>query len=544
MSDVGSIRPGSNGSRWAWAVAVLLTLAHLTWVPSSLFPVFPDFDASGYLTAATVFAERGEGRRPEESPLQFVGVHWFPAKIGGYVSRYPPGFPLLLAAFLRVGGMPAALAVNPLLSSVALLSLFILCRRYVRDHMALLCLVLLAVNPLANGQAVHVDSHSAAMTCLLGAVLVLDRWSRAPRVVVAAAGGLLLGLLVTIRYPEAVFALGVFVFAVLCLWRTSRAEWQVLAMIAGALLPVASLLGRNQSLFGAWWRTGYAFSLEQTAFSVADLNNHLGSYVYDLWQVTLLALPLGIIGIAVLVRERGTRPIGALIAISVVALFITYASYYWRMVVGDSMPIRFLLPIVPLLLFSTAVAVERIRSSRPLLGRGVIALLAAQAILQVGHSRQRMASAGEWSAPGLELYRGIEQRAAAGSIIVGELPVATSLEAAGKWRLADGDFIARLCKPRLSFTPPPMPNPLTGRSSAAARIYEPLDCESRRRRAFDDLEAWAGAETPVYVVARETLRDLPGNWKETGRIAMSRPLRSTNDERASPDVLSIFQLVR
>ena len=42
LDEVVSIRRRANRSRLALALAVLLTLAHLAWVPSSLFPVFPD----------------------------------------------------------------------------------------------------------------------------------------------------------------------------------------------------------------------------------------------------------------------------------------------------------------------------------------------------------------------------------------------------------------------------------------------------------------------------------------------------------------------
>jgi hypothetical protein len=195
--------------------------------------------------------------------------------------------------------------------------------------------------------------------------------------------------------------------------------------------------------------------------------------------------------------------------------------------------------------FSAAVAVGRIRSSRPRLGSAVLLVLILQAALQVGHSRQRMASAAGWSLPGLELRRAVEQHIAAGSIIAAELPAATSLEAAGTWRLADGDLLARLCAPHLTTSFPAVPNPLTGRELAAARVYEPLDCEARRLRALDDLEAWAGENASLYLVARERFPQLPGTWKESGRIAMTRPFGSTpSDARALPETLSIYELVR
>jgi hypothetical protein len=160
LDEVVPIRRRANRSRLALALAVLLTLAHLAWVPSSLFPVFPDFDASGYLTAATVIAERGEGRRPEESPLQFVGVHWFPAKTGGYVSRYPPGFPLLLAGLLSAGGMAGRCALDGDSSR-----LFPVPRQLTAYRRRCRC----RIRPAR-------DDYSAAMACLLGAVLVLDSW--------------------------------------------------------------------------------------------------------------------------------------------------------------------------------------------------------------------------------------------------------------------------------------------------------------------------------------------------------------------------------
>ena len=57
--------------------------------------------------------------------------------------------------------------------------------------------------------------------------------------------------------------------------------------MAGAVLPMVALLERNRSLFGSWWRTGYALSHEQSAFSIEDLRRNLVPYLSDLWQVAL-----------------------------------------------------------------------------------------------------------------------------------------------------------------------------------------------------------------------------------------------------------------
>lgn len=505
-------------------LAVMLALAHLAWIPQSLEPVFPDFDAVGYLTAGHAVANYGETTIPSASPLQFAGIHWYPTDTGSFVIVYPPGLPLLLAALLRLGGTPAALAANPVLLSVALLLLFFLCRPHVGDGLALLATALLAVNPLANGQAFHVDSHTAAMACVLAVALLLDRWERHPQLALAAGVGLLLGVLPAIRYAEAVCGLSVLTVFALRIRRSPDLRSHALAMTTAAALPIAALLYRNHLLFGSWGRTGYELvGLKRTfSFRFAALN--LGPYLLDLWQVALLVLPLGAIGTVLLLRRGESRRTGIQIAVTVTSLIAVYSAFIWHLTVADSSALRYLLPVIPLLLFSGMVAVEALRSARPILGLTLIVSLLVQVGLQSVHTQQRLTSAERWSAPGLKVAHWVEEKVPPGSIVIASFPIATNLQATGRWRLADGDFLGDVCgtNTRARFT-----RGLTEqvvKVTGAARRYDGLDCQSRRRQALTDLSAWSGVGGSVYFVALPGKRDAPGEWREVDSAQVLLPL--------------------
>jgi len=251
---------------------------------------------------------------------------------------------------------------------------------------------------------------------------------------------------------------------------------------------------------------------------------NLGPYLVDLWQIALLVLPLAAIGIVLLLRRRESRLTGIQVAVTVTSLIALYSAFIWRFPEADSLPIRYLLPVIPLLLFSSIVAVEALHSRRPILGLGLIAVLLAQVGLQSLHSRQRVASADRWSAPGLEIAHWVEDKVPPGSIVVASLPIATNLQATGRWRLADGDFLEDVCGTHTRTQPAVRLAGRVARDIGAARHYDGLDCESRRRQALADLSAWSGVDASVYLVAFPGKRDAPGQWQEVDTARLILPL--------------------
>jgi hypothetical protein len=157
---------------------------------------------------------------------------------GKWVSLYPPGWPLLLGAAMALR-LPAWLAC-PVVGAVLLFVLAILARRRDGPLGGVLALGLAALSPFfAFNAASYFTMVPAALAGLLfcwAALSFLDR----PRLWVAAAAGLALGMLGLIRpFNVIIFALP---FAVEFLWRARLHHYRLAPVIVLAGLPLLAAL--------------------------------------------------------------------------------------------------------------------------------------------------------------------------------------------------------------------------------------------------------------------------------------------------------------
>jgi hypothetical protein len=149
-------------------------------------PAISHPDANGYWAQGTLIAQTGHASFRPESPVQYIGMHWLLTDSGLYASRYPPGLAMGVALISRVFGPEASVLLNPVLA--------------------------VAATPVFNEHALASISHMSVAGLLVWGLYLLVCWSKHGRLPKAFGGGLLLGCIPTIRYPEAVFGLGVAVF--------------------------------------------------------------------------------------------------------------------------------------------------------------------------------------------------------------------------------------------------------------------------------------------------------------------------------------------
>jgi hypothetical protein len=107
------------------ALVVVCLLALIAYFEPAISTTYVDRS----LTHAKLIAEHGCTWFKAESLLQFAGPYFF--KAIGFL--YPPGLPLALALFSEPGGLKAALLVNPLLASLAILGMFLLCGLWIGE---------------------------------------------------------------------------------------------------------------------------------------------------------------------------------------------------------------------------------------------------------------------------------------------------------------------------------------------------------------------------------------------------------------------------
>ncbi len=172
----------------------------------------------------------------------------------------------------------------------------------------------LAANPVFDQQAVWCFAHMAVTFCLIWGLFFLVCWSERGRLLEAFLAGLFLGCIPAIRYPEALFVLGVAVFLFWHLRSRKRIWLHYAAAVAGAALPLVPLLIRNHVAFGAFYRTAYALTNEQTGFSWAYFKSHFVGYIRGLHGEGVgLFFPLGMIGMTMMCCVRRWRRAGVLL---------------------------------------------------------------------------------------------------------------------------------------------------------------------------------------------------------------------------------------
>lgn len=164
-----------------------------------------------------------------------------------WLSRFPPGWPLMLSvAFIL--GVPAAL-VNPVLGAVTLYVFFAFCKRRYNERTAIWATLISALSGSFIYNSASFFSHTSSLLCLLLFIhffyIHLDnrRWQT------AVLAGFFLGLLAITRYFTA-FLIFMPVFGYLVYHSRLRSLPTLIATGFGALPPVLYLLWYNYVITG------------------------------------------------------------------------------------------------------------------------------------------------------------------------------------------------------------------------------------------------------------------------------------------------------
>ena len=523
-----------------------LVVAHFLWVTAHLAPAIMSPDANGYVVQARLLAQEGRTSFSPTSPVQFIGMHWLETERGVFFSRYPAGLPVIFAGAWQRGGLKAALWVNPFLASGTVLLIFFLARRLVPAGYALLAAAFLAVIPVVNQHALDADAHIAATFFLVAGVLELLRFGDAGSLRSGLLAGLLLGAVPTMRYPEAIVG---GVIAVWLVWRV-RPVWRVWPALVGAALPLCALGVHNAAAFGAFWKTGYALTHEQTGFGFKYLAGHALPYLHALGgQGIALLFAFGVAGLTALALDRAKRPEGVLFTGIVVPLLLLYMAYYFGGGGGGgggaaAGNLRFLIPTFPFFVVAAVGLLARLAADSGRNGRVVVAVVATlQLLLGFVGSSQVLAAAHTSLGAAARARIAAEGAIPADSVIIVDRQLAESLDATGRWRLVEESFVVGgmlggggMGGGGLGFPGGPRPagemggrgsvvdgaptaadgperapgdpgrgdepNPMQrGKNRAQQERYAGLRPVERRQRVWADVVAWAGGK-PVFWFAR------------------------------------------
>jgi 4-amino-4-deoxy-L-arabinose transferase-like glycosyltransferase len=509
MGDPGEM-PTINRKDVFMLLVFILVAAHFGFLLAFFEPAISTPDAQSYYAQARLLATKGRTYVKPESPLQYIGPHWQQTKNNRYYCTHAPGFAAILAPIYKIFGPEATLYVNPIMASLSLLGLFLLCRLWVGDGWALLAAALMAVNPFANEHALFGFAHTPVCFFLIWGLFFLIRRKTRFTLWRAIIVGLCMGIIPTIRYPEVIYLPAIVIFTFLH-FRDSKVPWR--SLIAGvifAAIPIIILCIRNQIAYGAFWRTGYALAIPQKLFGWGYFTNNSVRFLQQLMgEGCGLISGLGVAGIAILCARRDTRKSGVLFALLVVPVTLLYMAYFWR---PDRQSMRFLLPtfyiytIAGVWLLSTVTANHR--SSAWVSGVIVFLITTWWGLPQSCKAMEQLKSRNAALAQVTDV---VEEHIEPGSILIVCEGINQHLDFIGYWRLIDlRFFMPHRPEPPRMFAPNQnniLPIKVI-RSVEALQRYEKLKGKELFNAVSDDLRQWAGNNRKVYVLADEKQIDI------------------------------------
>jgi hypothetical protein len=309
----------------------------------------------------------------------------------GIYTQYPPGYPAILAFFVRFG-VPSLCGAT--LGALAVVATQRLGARVATASVGLLAAVLLATNPIFLRWSAAYMSHLAGLTALCAAAwLLLDATERADRRRdwESVLAGVLLGIAFTVR-PVTALAVALSIWLSLLVRRLGWPRLRrVTAMLcAGAVLPLAAFLAYNAATNGDPLRLGYqaaqghyndmGFGLRgyvlydrdvqpvvsATEFTLTDaVRNEITSAVWplarDLFPVWWL-LPLVAVAVAYRLRVRWAV-VAAFTVLPIVNFF-----FHWN---GE----RLYVELLPFALVGAALVVRHVQQVDPRAARALVILL-------------------------------------------------------------------------------------------------------------------------------------------------------------------------
>jgi hypothetical protein len=312
-------------------------------------------DSACYVLQAEAFA-RGHallwhplaGRVGGLPPAALAPTGFIPSPQDPYAAApiCAPGLALVMA-IARVFGTHAMFAVVPLSAGFTVWLTFVFARRATDDLAGATAACLLACSPIFLYQAVQPMSDVPAALFFLAALTATGRGDRFG----AIAGGLCASLAVLTR-PNLVPAI------VPLLWllpdRPARMRW-----IAGAVPGAVVLAVLNAIRYGSPLATGYgsAGDLFATAHVAANLSR------YPRWLVETQS-PMAVLAVAAPWAVRGDGARSRLAIVSLVASALVIAPYLVYTVFDDWWYLRFLLPVLPVLLAYSVAVVLRVVPGR------------------------------------------------------------------------------------------------------------------------------------------------------------------------------------
>jgi 4-amino-4-deoxy-L-arabinose transferase-like glycosyltransferase len=341
-------------------------------------------DEYAYVWQATAFSE-GHVTALSPQPAEAFKQNHLGDADGRRFSKYPPGWPLMLALGTRAG-LPGL--VNPLLAALALAGIYRLACSWVGGRAAACGALVVGSSPffLLNAGSYH--SHPSCLFALTGLALSLAWAHERPGARPLFLAGLCFGLAVLIRPYTALLIglpliIGLGVPIIRHLSAARRSAWSAGVWFALGGMPwIAVLLIVNDAATGSWW------TLAWTRFDATE-ELGFGSYGHTLYRglknavrlclegvvyTSFIALPLLAAALGQSVAHR--RLLWVLLAAPVVGYV------FWWSVGGNRYGPRFYFEALLPLTLLVGAGFDRLRRTRR--ATAIIAVVAIATIASSG----------------------------------------------------------------------------------------------------------------------------------------------------------------
>lgn len=363
-------------------LAVILAV-HAGLIFMYFVPTVGGVDCNGYHICSRMVEQHNQFHQQPADEAAFISRMWVENEAGEFYPKYPPLYPLLAGALLKLFGGAAGLLVAPICMMLAVLGLYVLCRTFLPVWASLLAAWIGATSPLINAFANDQVSHGLSICCLTWGYALFFRGTHGrdrPCAGLLAASGFLIGYSIGARYPNALMGLP----ALLWFWQRRRdVGWKgPAAWLIGGAIPCIFLAAFHWISFGHPFRTAYSLTEEQAAFGLGYLIRHVHFYV-----PAVVAEGVGpvfwLFLCGYLLTWLRDRQRAWFYTLWMAPLTLLYMSYYWAPQHHPLGYLRFLLPLgVPCVLLAMGFLVEVIGALRDQRTRRIA--IAALVIVQGG----------------------------------------------------------------------------------------------------------------------------------------------------------------
>jgi hypothetical protein len=401
-------------------------------------PISNGPDSNGYYIQARLLVDTGKPWFERESLMQYSSPHWLQHDNGIIASRYPPGMAVLLAVPYMIGGTYALPFMNLVFTSLSLLALYLICRKWIGPVWGLVAMLAMLMNPIANQWAFIGFAHPATAFFLMWGIYFLSRWESSFSPWVAFGIGVWFGVIPTLRYSEGLFiaAAGLFIF--MHVRQSRRAVGSVVTFSIGALIPIILLLIYNYMLYGYIGGTGYDGLI--SIFSIQSFFQKFFPYLGNLFVRGVgLFFVFGILGVVFLCNKSETRKYGVLFASFLFPVLILYMAYFFP---DPSM--RFLLPTLYLYVIAGVWFFQMIYDWAPKLMKislGLVILCNILITMLISGVNMFMMRANTENL--IEATSVVAEYAKPGDIIITPQNLQIYFDFLGTWRVVDGSYLKK-----------------------------------------------------------------------------------------------------